>query len=114
MIVNVGLAADCQNNNLSMAETGQCEYAKFNQADQKLNSIYKELLNKLDGQGEQKLKESQRAWLKYRDLNAQFVAVSYRYDLDSVYGDLVIMETKTKMTQERVKEFQEAYIQLSR
>jgi uncharacterized protein YecT (DUF1311 family) len=47
--------------------------AEFVQADTKLNKTYEALLKKLpDGQSKEKLKQSQRAWLAFRDAEAAF------------------------------------------
>jgi uncharacterized protein YecT (DUF1311 family) len=47
--------------------------AGFAQADAELNKIYEALLAKLpDAEGKEKLKQSQRAWLAFRDAEAAF------------------------------------------
>ena len=49
--------------------------AEFEQADAELNKTYEALLAKLpDAESKQKLKESQRAWLAFRDAEAAFAA----------------------------------------
>ncbi|MDX9973945.1 MAG: lysozyme inhibitor LprI family protein, partial [FCB group bacterium] len=39
-------------------------------ADAELNAVYKEVMASLDDAGKAALKESQRAWMKYRDFCA--------------------------------------------
>jgi uncharacterized protein YecT (DUF1311 family) len=43
-----------------------------------LNLSYKELMSKLDRDGQQKLREAQRAWIKFRDLEMA--------SMDSIYS----------------------------
>lgn len=47
-------------------------------ADDALNATYKELLAQLDAKGQEKLKTAQRAWLKFRDAEADLTADQYR------------------------------------
>ena len=49
--------------------------AEFVKADAELNKAYEALLTKVpDAEGKEKLKESQRAWLAFRDAEAAFAA----------------------------------------
>ena len=49
--------------------------AEFVQADTELNKTYEALLKKLpDAETKEKLKQSQRAWLAFRDAEAAFAA----------------------------------------
>ena len=73
--------------------------AEFQQADAELNKTYKALLAKLpDAENKEKLKQSQRAWLAFRDAEAEFegrggtMAPTLRY------------ATKTELTQQRIKQ----------
>ena len=53
--------------------------AQFEKADGELNKTYEALLTKLpDAASKQKLKESQRAWLAFRDAEAAFAADQLR------------------------------------
>ena len=68
-------------------------------ADAELNKTYKALLAKLpDAESKEKLKQSQRAWLAFRDAEAEFegrggtMAPTLRY------------ATKTELTQQRIKQ----------
>lgn len=110
MVANVGFAADCKNDG-STVEIKQCEDANFNQADRELNNVYGKLLNRLDAEGQRKLKTSQRAWLKFRDSNAEFIADSNR---GGSIEPIIVVDTKTQMTQARTRELQEVYGQLTR
>ncbi|MDB6173636.1 MAG: hypothetical protein JWL59_2947 [Chthoniobacteraceae bacterium] len=46
----------------------------FEKADAKLNSVYKKLIAALDAGGQAKLKAAQRAWIAFRDAEAEFQA----------------------------------------
>ena len=49
--------------------------AEFEKADAELNKTYEALLTKLpDAEGKEKLKQSQRAWVAFRDAEAAFAA----------------------------------------
>jgi uncharacterized protein YecT (DUF1311 family) len=53
--------------------------AEFERADSERNKTYEALLTKLsDTESKQKLKESQRAWLTFRDAEAAFAADQLR------------------------------------
>jgi len=53
--------------------------AEFERADSERNKTYEALLTKLsDTESKQKLKESQRAWLAFRDAEAAFAADQLR------------------------------------
>jgi len=53
--------------------------ADFERADSERNKTYEALLTKLsDTESKQKLKESQRAWLAFRDAEAAFAADQLR------------------------------------
>ena len=63
--------------------------AEFEQADAELNKTYEALLAKLpDAESKQKLKESQRAWLAFRDAEAAFAADQARGGSDGAYAPL--------------------------
>ncbi|MBC8128528.1 MAG: DUF1311 domain-containing protein [Gloeobacteraceae cyanobacterium ES-bin-144] len=50
------------------------EYARFEKADANLNKVYGQLLAKLDAEGKAKLKVAQRAWVAFRDAQAEMDA----------------------------------------
>jgi uncharacterized protein YecT (DUF1311 family) len=95
-------AIDCANaySNIEMKE---CAAQDYEFADKKLNLIYKQLMNKLDSIGKEKLKISQIAWIKFRDSNAEFYADSFR---EGTGAGLLFLSSKTITTESRVKELQ--------
>ena len=75
---------------------------EFAQADAELNKTYEALLTKLPDAGrKQKLKESQRAWLAFRDAEAAFVADQAR---GGSIAPTIRYETMTELTQQRIKQ----------
>jgi uncharacterized protein YecT (DUF1311 family) len=76
--------------------------AEFVQADAELNKTYEALLTKLpDAGSKQKLKESQRAWLAFRDAEAAFAADQAR---GGSMPPTIRHETMTELTQQRIKQ----------
>jgi uncharacterized protein YecT (DUF1311 family) len=68
----------------------------------KLNKTYETLLTKLpDAEGKQKLNESQRAWLAFRDAEAAFAADQAR---GGSMAPTIRYETMAELTQERIKQ----------
>lgn len=51
-----------------------CMTAEYEQQDKRLNAAYKAVVKQLEGKRVQELKEAQRAWIKFRDLNCGFLA----------------------------------------
>ena len=76
--------------------------AEFVKADAELNKAYEALLAKLpDGQGKEKPKQSQRAWLAFRDAEAAFAADQAR---GGSMAPTIRYETIAELTQERIKQ----------
>jgi uncharacterized protein YecT (DUF1311 family) len=48
------------------------QIVQFDAADKKMNAAYQQLLDVLDGPGKSSLREAQRAWLAWRDAQAEF------------------------------------------
>lgn len=76
--------------------------ADFVQADAELNKTYEALLRKLpDADGKEKLKQSQRAWLAFRDAEAAFAGDQAR---GGSMAPTIRYETKTELTEQRIKQ----------
>lgn len=76
--------------------------ASFEKADKEMNHIYAKLMAKLDAEGQRKLKAAQRAWLTFRDAQADL-------DADTVArgGTLytqIYEGTRAALTETRVKD----------
>jgi uncharacterized protein YecT (DUF1311 family) len=76
--------------------------AEFVQADAELNKTYEALLRKLpDAEGKEKLKQSQRAWLTFRDAEAAFASDQAR---GGSMAPVLRYATMTELTQQRIKQ----------
>lgn len=53
---------------------GTEENAAVDQANAKLDGVYKRLMGKLDADGQKALKEAERSWIKWRDDEAMLMA----------------------------------------
>ena len=53
---------------------GTEEKAAVDQANTRLDAVYKRLMDKLDGNGRMALKEAERSWIKWRDDEALLIA----------------------------------------
>jgi uncharacterized protein YecT (DUF1311 family) len=53
---------------------GTEENAAVNQANTRLDAVYKRLMGKLDADGQKALKEAERSWIKWRDDEAMLIA----------------------------------------
>ena len=53
---------------------GTEENAAVDQANTKLDAVYKRLMGKLDADGQKALKEAERSWIKWRDDEAMLIA----------------------------------------
>ena len=98
--VSAQAATDCDSLQ-GTAEMSECNGIEFKKADDELNAVYGKLLKILDSEGKSRLKESQRAWLNYRDSNANFRAdINRGGNWEPIRGT----EAKTEMTMQRAKE----------
>ena len=62
----------------TQAEMNDCAGKEYKTADAVLNQVYRQLVAMLDNEEKAQLKEAQTAWLRYRDLNCDFVADQYK------------------------------------
>jgi uncharacterized protein YecT (DUF1311 family) len=96
-------ASSCENA-VSDPDLRACASKEFTAADKRLNDVYSKLNKLLDPEGQRKLREAQRAWIKYRDANAEFSGDINRGGSAEI---LNIIGAKTLMTNQRVKELEE-------
>jgi uncharacterized protein YecT (DUF1311 family) len=54
--------------------SGEMEQAEVDQANAKLDTVYKRLMRKLDADGQEALKAAERSWIKWRDDEAALMA----------------------------------------
>lgn len=58
----------------SQSEMNVCAFAKFKQADAEMNRLYVEQMAYLSADNKQRLRDSQIAWLAYRDKTCHYKA----------------------------------------
>ena len=76
--------------------------ADFKLSDAELNKTYEAVLKKLpDAESKEKLKQSQRAWLAFREAEAAFAADEAR---GGSMAPTIRYETMTELTQQRIKQ----------
>ena len=77
----------------------------FKKADKELNEVYAKVLANLDDEAKENLKKAQRAWVAWRDAEADF-----RADAEARGGSmwpLVLEGIRSRLTKERVKGLKE-------
>jgi len=90
----------------SQPELNAAADAEYQKADARLNTTYKKLLAKLDDEGKKKLIAAERAWVAYRDAQADFEA-----DAAARGGSMEPMEYSNsclELTEARVKQLEKA------
>jgi uncharacterized protein YecT (DUF1311 family) len=88
----------------SQADLDQQAQDQYDKADKELNVTYKKLMALLDDQGKQKLVAAERAWVAYRDAQADFDA-----DAQARGGTMepeAYSLSALDLTQQRIKELQ--------
>lgn len=93
----------------SQHEMNQQAFAEFEKADKELNQIYAKVQAKLDKEGKEKLKAAQRAWVAFRDAQAEMDADLMRGGSGSI---LLRAGSKTQSTEKRVQDLKEFLKQL--
>src|SRR3954465_6995334 len=62
----------------SQAEASDCAHQEYKAADAELNKVYGQLAGVLDAEDKASLKESELAWIKYRDSTCVFESSQYK------------------------------------
>lgn len=78
-----------------------CEASRYATAQQELNAAYQGLMEHLDQGQKEKLRMTQRAWLRFRDANADFQASIVQ---GGTLAPLVRISSLTEMTKARAQE----------
>ncbi|MBE9037469.1 lysozyme inhibitor LprI family protein [aff. Roholtiella sp. LEGE 12411] len=92
------------NNAQTQAEINVCTQLSYQNADQKLNQVYQQLLPKLEKSRRQKLIFAQQAWIKFRDTSCEFE--KSRYEQGSIVAT-VYLTCLEKTTKQRTQQLQE-------
>jgi uncharacterized protein YecT (DUF1311 family) len=93
----------------SQPEMNATSWAEYQKADARLNATYKKLLAKLDDEGRKKLIAAERAWVAYRDAQADFDA-----DASARGGSMEPLEYNEsclELTEARIKDLTKAVSQ---
>jgi uncharacterized protein YecT (DUF1311 family) len=67
----------CEGNG-SQAEASACAHQEYKAADAELNKVYGQLAGVLDAEDKASLRESELAWIKYRDATCAFESSQYK------------------------------------
>lgn len=86
---------------VTTAAMRNCEESRYATEQQELDSAYQDLMKHLDGGQKQKLRKTQRAWLRFRDANADFQASLME---GGTLAPLVRIGSLTEMTKARAQE----------
>ncbi len=98
-------AADPCANPQTQFEMNQCAGKDYKTADAALNQVYQRLVTMLDDEERAQLKEAQTAWIKYRDLNCDFVGDQFKGGTmrPMVYANCLADMTRKRTTELRTQ-----------
>lgn len=82
--------------------------ADFEKSDRELNAVYKQVHTGLNDESREKLKAAQRAWIAFRDAEAEFRADRVARG-GSIYS-MILFEEKKRLTDIRIKELKELLV----
>ena len=78
-----------------------CMQAEYEKQDKRLNAVYKVVMKGTEGTRARDLKEAQRAWLKFRDLNCGYI-----YNGEGTIARVAGASCLMQMTADRADELQ--------
>ena len=93
-------ALDCQNP-VTTADMSQCAAIDYQKADEELNAVYQQLRSMLDEPGKLLLRDTQRAWIPYRDAECARMADTFR---GGTMAGLAHLSCMSEMTSRRSTE----------
>jgi len=94
------VAGGCENA-VTTATMRTCEGLRYTTANRELDEAYQALMDRLDAGQKQKLRIAQRAWLRFRDANADFESSQAQ---GGTLAPLLRLGTLTEMTIARTNE----------
>ena len=103
-VQTVETGTDCKHATTTAAMRA-CENARFQKAEQELNTAYKNLMKQLDDGQREKLRLAQSAWLRFREANADFQADTAR---GGTLAPLIRISVLADMTAARAAELKKA------
>jgi uncharacterized protein YecT (DUF1311 family) len=91
------------NNPQTQSQMNICASIAYQNADRKLNQVYRQLLPKLSAARKQKLITAQQAWIKFRDSSCEFERSAYEGGsiAPMIYGFCL-----ANVTEQRTKDLQ--------
>lgn len=92
----------------TQTEMNICAGRDYQNADRKLNQVYRQLLPKLQGTRRQKLISAQQAWIRFRDASCTFERTQAE---GGTMEPMLYSGCLTKLTEVRTKELSE-YLEL--
>jgi len=90
----------------SQAEASACAHEEYKAADAVLNKVYGQLAGILDAEDKASLKESELAWIKYRDATCIFESSQYK---GGTMRGMIESFCLTRVTKARAAELKEQY-----
>jgi uncharacterized protein YecT (DUF1311 family) len=102
VISNSVIAEECSSRSEDSVFIMDCLSARYKAADQELNAIYSEAMKSLSSDRKKKLKESQEAWLKYRDASLAFITEVNRNTGST--GNFIIEDYRATLVKKRALE----------
>ena len=102
VISNSVIAEECSSRSEDSVSIMDCLSARYKAADQELKAIYSEALKSLSSDGQKKLRESQEAWLKYRDASLALVTEVHRKTGST--GNFIIEDYRVTNVKKRASE----------
>lgn len=90
----------------SQAEASRCAYEEYKAADAELNRVYGQLAGLLDAEDKAALRESELAWIKYRDSTCVFESSQYK---GGTMRPMIESFCLTRVTKSRTAELREQF-----
>ncbi|NHI00043.1 lysozyme inhibitor LprI family protein [Oceanimonas sp. MB9] len=95
----------------TQVEMNQQSQRNYQAADRALNQAYGQLMNSLASDRRKKLKAAQRAWLRFRDAQAELVSSAYE---GGSMQPLVHSEELRRLTESRTRELEQQFQEANR
>jgi uncharacterized protein YecT (DUF1311 family) len=93
------LAKDCAGLD-TQAALNMCEGGNFKEADTALNAAFSKLIAKVSANGQAKLREAQKSWIKYRDQQCAFETLG---TIGGTIHGMVVAQCLTELTTQQTK-----------
>ncbi|WP_306790440.1 lysozyme inhibitor LprI family protein [Tolypothrix sp. FACHB-123] len=88
----------------TQTEINRCAQLSYQNADKKLNQVYRQLLPTLSSSRKQKLITAQQAWIKFRDSSCEFERSAFQ---GGTIAPAIYLGCLEQTTQQRTEQLQE-------